>query len=338
MSMLFATTYPERVAGARSLRHLREAACATPTTRGRPTIEEHRANLDAVQRDWGGPTQVEHLGAERRGRRSIQEMVGPVPAAWRQPGRGAGGPGDDARNRCPRHPARDPRADARSFIAPATAASTSGAVATWPSGSRTRDSSSSRESTISSWVGDSDAIVDEIEEFLTGARHSAEPTRVLATVLFTDMVESTSRAVQLGDARWRALISDHDRLVRGELARFRGPRDRSERRRLSRHLRRAGACDPLRVLDRRARPRARDPGARRPAHRGARHHRVRDRRHRRPHRCARHEPCRSGRGPRLEHRARPGRRVRPLVLGSGHARAQGRARDVADPSRRAASG
>ena len=72
------------------------------------------------------------------------------------------------------------------------------------------------------WVGDSDAILNEVEEFLTGTRHSAEPTRVLATVLFTDMVESTSRAVQLGDARWRALISDHDRLVRGELARFRG--------------------------------------------------------------------------------------------------------------------
>src|SRR5260370_6086438 len=72
------------------------------------------------------------------------------------------------------------------------------------------------------WVGDADAIADEIEEFLTGVRRSAEPARVLATVLFTDMVESTSRAVQLGDARWRALISDHDRLVRTELARFRG--------------------------------------------------------------------------------------------------------------------
>jgi class 3 adenylate cyclase len=72
------------------------------------------------------------------------------------------------------------------------------------------------------WVGDSDAIADEIGEFLTGTRHTAEPSRLLATVLFTDMVESTSRAVELGDARWRALIGDHDRLVRDELARFRG--------------------------------------------------------------------------------------------------------------------
>ena len=72
------------------------------------------------------------------------------------------------------------------------------------------------------WVADSDAIVDEIEEFLTGTRQPPEPTRVLATVLFTDLVESTSRAVGLGDARWRALMSDHDRLIRAELARFRG--------------------------------------------------------------------------------------------------------------------
>src|SRR5256714_13334467 len=72
------------------------------------------------------------------------------------------------------------------------------------------------------WVGDSESVADEIGEFLTGTRHVAEPNRVLATVLFTDMVESTSRAVALGDARWRALISDHDRLVRAQLTRFRG--------------------------------------------------------------------------------------------------------------------
>lgn len=72
------------------------------------------------------------------------------------------------------------------------------------------------------WVGDADAVVDEIEEFLTGARQIPEPTRVLATVLFTDIVESTDRAVRLGDARWRGLMGEHDRLIRGELARFRG--------------------------------------------------------------------------------------------------------------------
>jgi class 3 adenylate cyclase/pimeloyl-ACP methyl ester carboxylesterase len=72
------------------------------------------------------------------------------------------------------------------------------------------------------FVGDSDRIVDEIEEFLTGARHEAEPDRVLATVLFTDIVDSTRRAAALGDREWRAVLDRHDQVVREHLARFRG--------------------------------------------------------------------------------------------------------------------
>jgi pimeloyl-ACP methyl ester carboxylesterase len=71
-------------------------------------------------------------------------------------------------------------------------------------------------------VGDTDRIVDEIEEFLTGSRHEVEPDRVLATVLFTDIVESTRRAAELGDRDWRALLDRHDQVVREQLARFRG--------------------------------------------------------------------------------------------------------------------
>jgi len=72
------------------------------------------------------------------------------------------------------------------------------------------------------WVGDADALVDEIEEFLTGTRHAREPDRMLATVLFTDIVDSTSRASQLGDSDWRKLIERHDQLMRGEIERHRG--------------------------------------------------------------------------------------------------------------------
>jgi pimeloyl-ACP methyl ester carboxylesterase len=72
------------------------------------------------------------------------------------------------------------------------------------------------------WVGDSDAIVDEIEEFLTGARPVAEPDRVLATVLFVDMVGSTERAVAMGDRRWREVLTGYREAVRRELGRFRG--------------------------------------------------------------------------------------------------------------------
>jgi pimeloyl-ACP methyl ester carboxylesterase len=72
------------------------------------------------------------------------------------------------------------------------------------------------------WAGDSEAVLGEIEEFLTGARSVPEPDRVLATVMFTDIVGSTERAAELGDARWRELLSAHQAAVRRELTRFRG--------------------------------------------------------------------------------------------------------------------
>ncbi|MDP9244959.1 MAG: adenylate/guanylate cyclase domain-containing protein, partial [Chloroflexota bacterium] len=72
------------------------------------------------------------------------------------------------------------------------------------------------------WAGDSAVLVAEIQEFLTGARPVPGADRVLATVLFTDIVESTKRAAQLGDTRWRELLAEHDRDVRQALERFRG--------------------------------------------------------------------------------------------------------------------
>jgi class 3 adenylate cyclase len=71
-------------------------------------------------------------------------------------------------------------------------------------------------------IGDSEAFLGEVEEFLTGARHEREPDRMLATVLFTDICRSTERAAELGDARWRELLERHDGLVRGALERHRG--------------------------------------------------------------------------------------------------------------------
>ena len=72
------------------------------------------------------------------------------------------------------------------------------------------------------WLGDANSVLEEMQEFLTGTREPTEPERVLATVLFTDIVGSTERAVELGDRRWRDLVEDHHALVRSELARFRG--------------------------------------------------------------------------------------------------------------------
>jgi pimeloyl-ACP methyl ester carboxylesterase/class 3 adenylate cyclase len=72
------------------------------------------------------------------------------------------------------------------------------------------------------WVGDTGGVVDEIAEFLTGVRHQPEPDRVLATVLFTDIVGATERAASLGDRRWRELLDQHHAVVRQQLTRFRG--------------------------------------------------------------------------------------------------------------------
>jgi pimeloyl-ACP methyl ester carboxylesterase len=72
------------------------------------------------------------------------------------------------------------------------------------------------------WLGDQDAALDEIEEFLTGVRPHPALDRVLATVLFTDIVGSTELAADLGDRRWRDLLERHNAVVRRELERFRG--------------------------------------------------------------------------------------------------------------------
>jgi class 3 adenylate cyclase/pimeloyl-ACP methyl ester carboxylesterase len=72
------------------------------------------------------------------------------------------------------------------------------------------------------FVGDSGPMLDAIEEFLTGQLPTHHTDRVLATVLFTDIVGSTEQAARLGDRRWRDLLVTHDALVRAEVLRFRG--------------------------------------------------------------------------------------------------------------------
>jgi len=69
---------------------------------------------------------------------------------------------------------------------------------------------------------DTDETIGLAEEFLTGKRGSEDPNRRLATVLFTDMVESSPRAVSLGDRRWRQVLDEHDRIVRDSVAAFGG--------------------------------------------------------------------------------------------------------------------
>ena len=220
MSMLFATTYPERVE-ALVLYGTYAKRVSDETYPWAPTIEQQRRLLDTVQNDWGGPSQVEvwapSLADDERFRRWWGQYLrlGASPAA--------------ARAVLEMTLEIDVRDILSAIRVPTLILHRTGDRRIDVGGSRFMAEHIAKARLIEFpgidhlvWVGDSDAILDEVEEFLTGSRHSAEPSRVLATVLFTDMVESTNRAVQLGDTKWRALISDHDRLLRAELNRFRG--------------------------------------------------------------------------------------------------------------------
>lgn len=72
------------------------------------------------------------------------------------------------------------------------------------------------------WAGNADALLGEIREFLTGVREAPLTDRVLATILLTDIVGSTERAVELGDRRWRELLDRHDEVLRDAVGRFQG--------------------------------------------------------------------------------------------------------------------
>jgi class 3 adenylate cyclase len=72
------------------------------------------------------------------------------------------------------------------------------------------------------FVGDTDALLDEVEEFVTGGRQAPEGDVVTTTILFTDIVASTEQSARMGHRKWTALTDAHDTMVRGALQRYRG--------------------------------------------------------------------------------------------------------------------
>jgi pimeloyl-ACP methyl ester carboxylesterase len=115
-----------------------------------------------------------------------------------------------------------------------------------------------------------DRMLAEMEEFLTGARSAAVIDRVLATVVFTDIVDSTKRAGAEGDRAWRDLLEGHDKIVRRELSRFRGREVKSLGDGFLATFDGAGAGDPLREHNSRFVARARRSRAHRPSYRRSR--------------------------------------------------------------------
>lgn len=72
------------------------------------------------------------------------------------------------------------------------------------------------------WMTGAEEVIEEVFEFVTGHRHEPEIDRVLATIMFTDIVGSTERAAEIGDRRWRDLLEEHYLVIRRELERYRG--------------------------------------------------------------------------------------------------------------------
>ena len=159
-------------------------------------------------------------------------------------------------------------------------------------------------------VGDVEPILDELGRFLETVvlprpQIADEPERVLATVLFTDIVGSTAQAAAIGDRAWRDRLDGASRPRQKGAAPLPRNRVRHRGRRLLRELRRPCPRDPVRVSDRRGREVVGPRSAGGAAHGRMRARRRQARRNRRPHGRARRRVRRSERGSRLEHRARP---------------------------------
>jgi class 3 adenylate cyclase len=220
MGVLFAATYPERITGlvvvngyARMVR--------TPDHPWGRSPEEIQEYVERVEKAWGKPGTMDFLAPSAVEDEELRGAFARYERQWASPGAYAAftsvREGNDVRSVLPS--VRVPtlvihRTDAR--FAPRDGGRY---IAERIPGARFIEVPGI-DTYI--WAGDIEPILGEVEEFVTGSRRPVEADRVLATVLFTDIVGSTERAAELGDIAWKELLAKHDELVRGELRRFRG--------------------------------------------------------------------------------------------------------------------
>jgi pimeloyl-ACP methyl ester carboxylesterase len=220
MSVLFAATYPARTTALVLYGSYARRSWAPDHPFGW-TEEQWGVALQSLERDWGGPWAIEMWApsmAQDEGYRSFQANYfrlaaspGAGVAIWRM------NKDIDVRHVLPtlRIPAlilhrtgdRVTRIEQARYLAERIAGAK---LVEIPGNDH------------APWVGDVETVLTEVEEFLTGARGDAEADRVLATVLFTDIVRSTERAAEVGDRRWRDLLEAYYSLARRQLTRFRG--------------------------------------------------------------------------------------------------------------------
>jgi len=220
LSVLFAATYPERVRAV-VLVAIYAKRIWSPDYPWAPTVEERERENELLEREWAGEMDVSELAPRAADDPALMRRVATFFRRSASPGAAV------ALNRMNTN--IDTRAVLPTISVPTLVLHRTGdlnvkaAEGRWIAdqipGARYVELPGDDHL---AWVGDTDALLDEVEEFLTGVRRAPSPDRVLATVLFTDIVGSTERLTQVGDQRWREMLDEHHRLVRRELERYRG--------------------------------------------------------------------------------------------------------------------
>ena len=220
MSILFAASHPERTTALVTFGIFAKRVWS-PDYPWAPTPEERQRWFENLERDWGGAVDIATLAPSMAGDRRFEEWFASYLRMGASPGAavalGRMNTPIDVRSVLPairvptlvlhRTGDLDVKIDEARYIAERIPGAK---LVELPGADHLP------------WVGDQDGVLVEIEAFLTGERPAPEPDRVLATVLFTDIVGSTQRASKMGDARWRELRERHDAAIRHELGRHRG--------------------------------------------------------------------------------------------------------------------
>ena len=220
MSVLFAATYPERTA-ALVLYGTIAKGWLVDDASGALTREQDEASDDKWRKGWGGPINIEYLAPSLADDERFRQW-------WAKFLRFSAGP-TTVINLLRMYAQIDVSAILPSIHIPALVLHRTADLAIEVEQGRYLAGHIPGAKLVELagedhfwWIGDSEAIVNEVAEFLTGERPPTESNRVLTTVLFTDIVDSTRRVAELGDHRWRDLLGSHHAMLSKEIGRFRG--------------------------------------------------------------------------------------------------------------------